>query len=274
MDENHLEKAVDDVLAKRRIEGNLRPPEGVFVSLLRHPLLLTIFAFFVTTIVGGYYDQVLKQREQERIEAERAQTRATKIADEGVARLQQFTGLVFERQTRAQFLEWAVERGNGNEARLRKKIYDDVVVKWHMDLPLTVIQLTGYLATKADKDLFRDLIESKIAPVLDRTDTCLTTAYDEATRRGFPFPPPDAVIDQSPDCGDMHWKDWMETNRAFIEACVRGILTSMPAAIRREEANVRSGGKDKAQSAVWFMGAVLAGCSAVPTGAGTAAKAE
>lgn len=145
MTPQEIEKLVDDEVARRRLTEVLNPPKPVWETVIRHPLFLTVFAFIVTTIIGGYYDSVLKDRADARAAEERARSQATADAQAAVQGLEHFATLVFERQTFTDLLRSAIARGDGYEARHRKTAYDKLYVRWNVELTLNLRRLRSYL---------------------------------------------------------------------------------------------------------------------------------
>ncbi|MEM7270205.1 MAG: hypothetical protein AAF401_13280 [Pseudomonadota bacterium] len=76
-----LVRAEVDASAARDALTDLAPKRPWHDGLMRHPLFLALVAFALTTFIGGWYDDILKKREDARIAAEQAQQEAERNAD-------------------------------------------------------------------------------------------------------------------------------------------------------------------------------------------------
>ncbi len=242
MTDDEIKTLVDAELARRRIGAAFEPPKSVWRTVFRHPLFLTVFAFFVTTIIGGTYDQVLNARAEAKAEAEQA-----------VAGLREFSTLVFERQTRGDLLRWAVVRGDGAEALKRKEAYDAIYVRWNNTLILNLRDLRAYLGRDSQQSVYEVAVERSIVKSFAETDTCLTHAYDVARRTGFPHPAPTVPSGDDMPCAGEDWREYLSTRHDQTRQCMITILNNMIPQIRLRVSGaprLSEGALDKARAAI------------------------
>ncbi|MEO1492710.1 MAG: hypothetical protein AAFV19_11210 [Pseudomonadota bacterium] len=221
MTDDEIKRLVDDELARRRIGAAFEEPKSVWRTIFRHPLFLTVFAFFVTTIIGGTYDQILTARAEAKAEA-----------DQAVAGLREFSTLVFERQTRGDLLRWAVVRGDAAEAKKRKEAYDAIYVRWNNTLILNLRDLRAYLGRDSQQSIYEVAVERSIVKSFSETDACLTHAYDVARRAGFPHPPPEVPPGADLPCAGEDWRAYLSTRHDQTRQCMITILNNMIPQIR------------------------------------------
>lgn len=234
MDKDAIEKLVDEELARRRVGSAFEPAQkkSIWAGFFRHPLFLTVFAFLVTTVIGGWYDHILKERDAEAQAIAQAASDARDEARAAVEGLREFATLVFERQTRSDLLRWAVVRGDGAAALKRKDIYDNFYVQWDVELALNLRRLRGYLGDHRRPSVYEIAVETSIAPSFVQTDACLTLAYDTARRLDFPYPSPIVPDDPEHKCAKREWFSLLTENRAVVHECMEEILDNMIPQIR------------------------------------------
>lgn len=234
MTPEQIEHLVDAEIARRHLDKALEPPAedtSAWHGILRHPLFLTVFAFIVTTVIGGYYDGVLKDR---------AEARAN--ADAAIAELEAFAQLVYERQIRTDLVRSAIFRGNQAEALARKAAYDRIFVQWNTDLHANLLSLRYHLGSD-EETVFEASVVEVIIPAFQRSDTCLTVAYDVSFRAGFPSPPPSEQItlaanDIAADrkrCGAVEgtrWASELDSDKNRVRACMNKLVEKMIPLIR------------------------------------------
>ncbi|MEO1424068.1 MAG: hypothetical protein AAFV09_12975 [Pseudomonadota bacterium] len=138
-DLSRIEALVDEVVTRRALDARLER-KGRW-DWLKHPLLLTLVAFLLTTILGTAFDRVLRERE---MAAEyREEDRASVLAMEADARaaVQDIVRIAYERSLALDLLRSAILRGAAAEAEARKASYDASYMTWNIALPENVQRL-------------------------------------------------------------------------------------------------------------------------------------
>lgn len=104
-------------------------PTSRLGEVLRHPLVVTLFGFFCTGILGTYLTWWLAYR------SHLDDTEAS-IRNSAVAAVSDISDLVNERRTRGELVISAVRRGAPeSEVVARKVAYDEAYVRWNTKVP-------------------------------------------------------------------------------------------------------------------------------------------
>jgi hypothetical protein len=102
------------------VESKLRPAE-----LSRHPLVVTLFGFICTGILGGYLTWWLNYRDH-------LHDMETAIRNNAIAAVSDISDLVNERRTRGKLVVSAIQRGAPEmEVVSRKTAYDEAYIRWN-----------------------------------------------------------------------------------------------------------------------------------------------
>ncbi|MEM9011573.1 MAG: hypothetical protein AAGE18_10125 [Pseudomonadota bacterium] len=223
--EAEIARLVDAEIARRRAAGLLdpAPKTSAFGRLTRHPLTVAFVAFALTTLLGGWYDGILKNRAERAARLERDIARIQAEEQEAAAKLSAFITLVNERSIRSDLLRSAIVRGAAEEARERKRAYDDVYLRWNVAYPLQIRVLRGLLGEEG-QTIYERAVAEAIAPLFAKTDACLTAAFDLATARGFQIGAGFRPAGCSPE---GRWTDLPRTSTVAVRECANAILTNM-----------------------------------------------
>ena len=245
MDENEIKRLIDVEIARRRVAGELAKAgkKGGGGAWLRHPLFLTVFAFLVTTGIGGYYDSVLTERAEAR-EAEAAKhTRAEAREGEAILELQSFVTLVYTRAIRSDLLRSSIVRGSARETPERKQAYDAVFVTWNVELPQNLLMLRELIGVEGRQTVYERAVEQLIAPGFRRVDGCLTKAYDSAVEANYAGLSTDYRSWQCHNLlGRKKWTSMPRGTVNRIRECAHAIMSNMISEIRAlTDAEVMSG---------------------------------
>ncbi|MBY8974340.1 hypothetical protein KHP62_00880 [Rhodobacteraceae bacterium NNCM2] len=238
MTPDDIQKLVDEEIARRHAENRLPEPNDS-LRWLRHPLMITLVGFLLTTVIGSFYDGQLKEREDKRLSDAREVETARRHEAEAMRDLRSFVQLAYERQVRTDLVRSAIARGMQEEAIPRKKVYDEIYTSWNIELYPRLLNLRSLVGRDLDHSPYEKALETTVLPSFSRSDACLTVAYDAAFRAGFPYPAPNDRITASGRCGDGgNWQAYMKEERNNLRICLNAILSNMVPQIRARAATV------------------------------------
>ena len=131
------------------------------------PLLIFVLGFVVNQSIRSR-DDVLKQAETNRLRSEQRQTA-----------VQNLSRFIYERRARAEMLASALRRNVSLEEIIeRKKLYDDVYVRWNANHQANLLLVRQLLEEKQYSE-FEALLEFHLVRnIFAPLDQCLTSAYD------------------------------------------------------------------------------------------------
>jgi hypothetical protein len=216
-------------------------------AISRHPLFLALIAFIMTTIVGGTFNEAMKQRNldhanheakllKERDDGRARHERAYQAEKDAIVALGEFVRLVYTRTVAADLLRTAVMRGAPTEATVKKFNYDATYTAWNVGIPQQFHELRRLTAIAPDDMAQPSPYEIAAFRALDGrfglADDCLTNAYDAARRTGFP--PLTVFKDKAckTDNTDGAWWVEPENQSHLIHKCTRTILEEISAQVR------------------------------------------
>jgi len=231
MTPEQIQNLVDQEVARRQLDKRLFPPETWWQNTLRHPLFLTVFAFIVTTVIGGFYDQILSDRERERVQQERNSSLAEEREEEALSELKGFVTLAYERTVRTGMLRSAIKRGSLKEAQTRKSAYDEIFVRWNAELPTNLMTIRSLIGKHAQKTAYESAVERSILPAFSKADLCLTRAFDafvQSQETGAAFAPPDCNGGES----DLTWSQEIAVANTTARSCTYTIMAHIIFEIR------------------------------------------
>jgi hypothetical protein len=142
-------------------------------TALKHPIGAALLAFFLTGIAATLFSKWLDELSK----AHELEIAAQRRAIESVADV---TNLLYERRMRASMLASAISRGaDVTEIRDRKKLYDDVFVRYNATLQSNMFRIREIFHT-SDYTRFESLLEGPVHVLFAMDDACLTASYDAA----------------------------------------------------------------------------------------------
>lgn len=251
MTPNEIQTLVDEEIARRRAEEALPPTNGP-LDWLRHPLMITLFGFLLTTVIGSFYDGRLKEREETRLEDARKVETARAEEAEAMGDLRAFVQMGYERQVRTDLVRSAIGRGMAEEAVRRKKTYDEIYTRWNVEIYPRLLNLRSLSGQDLVQTPYERAVEEAVLPSFGRSDSCLTIAYDTGFRADFPFPAPNDAIRATGKCGKTEsWQGYMKTERDRLRTCLSGILSNMAPQIRARARDVLAPPLTEAEAARW-----------------------
>jgi hypothetical protein len=162
--------AVRDELAEFGVK-NIEAKKGRW-DWLRHPMIVTIVGFALTTGLLAAFQHRVDSKSQIREETRQA-----------LLLLDEFTLLMNRRSNEILLISSAVRRDSRGELKLRKQRYDDYYREWNNSYQAwnrRTIENMG-VSDGFDKDPFYGIVEEKIgASLFEPLDDCVTKAYDVA----------------------------------------------------------------------------------------------
>ena len=244
-------------LIREEVERNaiaqaLQPPPSSPVSgvqrALRHPLLLTLVAFALTTILGGLFNDAIKQRDaalsaqraavaEAHAEATSRRAQAYKAEDEAIAALNDFVALVYRRSVAADLMRFSLMRGAVAETDEHRAVYDQAYIDWNVSLPQNLQELRRLVAVAPGDMNSPNPYEIAVNGVIDawfgRERACLFATMDEAVQ---------VRVDAIWSCPDP-WDQSAEEASHRVRVCARAILAGMSSDIRAVTAARAAGTK-------------------------------
>lgn len=231
MDEHEIERMVDEEIARRRAAGALasKSTPSVWSTLSHHPLALLIFGFIVTTVIGGGYDQILKERAEDRTRAAHMIEKARSDKEEAIHRLHSYVSLNFDRTVLGERLRFALKDGDGALAQEFRREYDEVYRKSRVELAQDLLMLRSLIGVPDKKSFYETAVQRSIDPALARQATCLFFLYDRARLSGFNALPLalDAASWQCQTKAGERWWDKLKEVETTARICSHAILSNM-----------------------------------------------
>lgn len=230
-----IRSLIRDEVERNAIAQALQPPpthRSKLQKVLRHPLFLALFAFTLTTILGGAFNEALKQRDATlsaqraaatELQANRASRRAQafKAEEQAIAALNEFVTLVYQRSVAADLMRFALIRGAIDEAKEHRKAYEQAYIDWNVNLPQSLQELRRLVAVSPQDMNKPNPYERAANDIIDawfgRERACLYATLDkvsgdlEATTGTCPEP----------------WEGATEQASHMARACARAILAGM-----------------------------------------------
>lgn len=189
--ENPIQSSqLDAELEKGPKAGWIKPVS----EALRHPAVLTLLGFVLTTLVGGFLTYRFN-------EATQTASAAESIRSNAIAAVTEISDLVSERRERAALVISSIRRAApAAEIEARKAAYDEAYVRWNEKVPGDLLRIRedlagpswfayeryidaltdiGVLSYKSDWTPYMDAhsLEHR-AGLLSIMDSCLTMAFD------------------------------------------------------------------------------------------------
>lgn len=242
-----IREEVDRSAVRAALAGKDAPAPSRLSAISRHPLVLAFVAFVMTTIVGGAFNEAVKQRnldhanheaalQKERDDGRARHDRAYQAEKEAILALNEFVRLVYARTVAADMLRSAIERGAPDEAVAKKRAYDASYTAWNVGLPQQFHKLRRLTAVSPEDMAKPSPYEIAAFRALDgrfgKADACLTNAYDAARRKGFrPMKIFDDPACRSDDNQGAWWVD-PKNQSHLIRQCARTILEEISAQVR------------------------------------------
>ncbi|MEM7742631.1 MAG: hypothetical protein AAF409_02875 [Pseudomonadota bacterium] len=264
MTEEDINRVVDAELARRRIGAAFEPKQGRLSAVLRHPLFLTVFAFVVTTVIGGFYDGIVQDRRAEALAAENARAQRAAEAELAVAGVEAIARLAFEINTRARFVAYAVWRGDLESAEERKDALDALSIRWDTEFRLNLMKIRGYLGNHLRGNHYESAFANVVAPSMETMMVCIAAAFDRSRTEGFARMD-DAALDRPllPWCASREFPDlgWFDYSMAHYErsgTCTNMILWALSQQIRENAAGPVTADQDVER--LDYFGELAEGC--------------
>ena len=211
--DSELLKACDAILEQRS--------RFSWSDFLSHPMLLTVFGFLVTAILGSALENRLS--ENQRWQQDVSRIVETARAEETQAR-ETLVGLVsslHNRTARGAMLRSAIARGDNDETLARKQLYDEAYFDWNVGLNSGLISLRQHIfdadgnPTMAQSG-YEDILYVDVRNALRAADSCLATAFDVFRA--------DGAVPQDFLCDDAPWQDVVRTNTRLATQCMDAIM--------------------------------------------------
>jgi hypothetical protein len=166
-------------------------------SKWEHPLVIALFSFLLTGVVGATIGYQIQRRNAEI-------DRNAKQYEASTAAITAFSDSLYTRYVRAGFLHSALKRhAEMGEVATRKKLYDDAVVAQESGLFGKELLIREALQ-EAQYSSFESLYDNRVRPAFHRLDDLLTAATDQYLRdprADLPFSDIKTAYDDSRNCG-------------------------------------------------------------------------
>ena len=170
-------------------------------EMLKHPLFLTLTAFALTTGLGTFLSMSIQDATDARARLSADHEAADRTWRDQSDAVNGITVAIFERAAITDLLRSAIRRGVEHEVMERKRIYDEVYLRWNGQMPDTLATLRD-LDGRSGGELFT-LFDTTILNVFSGIDGCATEHFDryldtldpEADKQG----PIKCKVNSSPD---------------------------------------------------------------------------
>ncbi|MCI4661068.1 MAG: hypothetical protein MRY63_04505 [Neomegalonema sp.] len=160
--EEQIRALLRDEIARNEIREALESRR-----LFRHPIVVAIFGFFLTFVIGHTITSGLAKRAEEDL-----------LRREALEAVRDFSAIAAERTERMALLSSAIKRGAAlEELTLRKTAYDQSYVSWNANLQRNYLYLRerfGYTF----KTFAEYAIDNSLGQIFAIYDDCLTETYD------------------------------------------------------------------------------------------------
>jgi hypothetical protein len=159
---------------QRSFEKHVMETTSNASQVLRHPMVLVLASFVLTSILGVGFGHWIANQTKE-AEQFRLETESKKNAVQDLSRL------IYERRARADMLASSFLRGAQlDEIKERKKLYDEVLVRWNVNTHTNLFLIREVLKTDEYSSIERTVEITLVVKIFRPLDICLTKAYDAA----------------------------------------------------------------------------------------------
>ncbi len=157
-----IQRMMRDEIARSEVRAALERR-----SVLRHPIIVTIFGFLLTFVIGSAITSNLAERQEK-----------DQLRREALEAVRDFSRTASERTERMTLLTSALSR-DASKAVLskRKQLYDDSYVEWNANLQRNYLyfrEAFGYTV----RTFAEYAIDQSLGQIFNIYDHCLTEAYD------------------------------------------------------------------------------------------------
>lgn len=191
-DRQNIRALIAEELLRPEIQDLLRKHRGgdrgfSWDRVLRHPLMLSLFAFLLTGIVGtlisAQIDRGNRERQARQLAAERAYKTEADIAED----IGKFVRSVYRRSLAGDLLKSAIERRSSSEILPRKRAYDEAYFEWNTLQPDFLYSLRKswdpFSRDMARESPFGLAVYSYVTSDFTAIDACVTRKFDENVRQ-------------------------------------------------------------------------------------------